>query len=277
MEECRHQTLQRRLGQRERGGPIEQTLSKPMRMQGSRSGEIQHSSLHEPLSPWKTLEAHNPRWPNTWRRFHKDHGIRVVDHDTICVSARDKVQQTAHGLFRYSTGSVTYSHTQKCKAEIEVQELAHILLHNPPGASNLWTPEKLDRLFKERHGRSGVWGHYDLGLKGFMLCFPKTFELYGTHHEYVRLRRARNTNVLDDVEEAMIRLARAKEHGYVQQHPTVPGQVTSTTNPSMEVHQGGRMVQKELDPKLQLPTLKSHRLKCAFLSYEAPAERSTEV
>jgi len=275
-EETHHMALQRALGQRDRGGPHEQTMSKPQRLAMTRSGEITHSSLHEPLTAWKSLESHNPRWPSTWRRYHLNHGIRVVDHDTVVVSARDKVQMTPNGLFRSSTGSVTYSHTQKNKAELEVQELAHILLNGPPGSSQLWTPEKLERLFKERTGRCGVWGHYDIGLRAFLLCFPKTFELYGTNHEFVRLKRARSTRILDNVEEAMTRLARARVHGYVQQHATVPGQVTTTTNPHVELHADGRMTQMSLDSKLQLPTLKSNRFKVAFKPY-ADDDRVVDV
>jgi len=268
-QEMRHQTLQRTLAERSRGGPHEQTMSPAKRLQGTRSCEITHSSLQEPLTHWKSLESLNPRWPTEWRRFHLNHGIRVVDNDTVVISARDQVQKTANGLRRTSSGSVTYSHTQKQKAELEVQEIAHIIGDPAPGGAHAWTPKKVQKLFKERTGRVGVWKHYDIGLTPFLLCFPKTFEMYGANHEYIRLRRAGNTNVLDSAEDFMARLARARMHGFVQQHPTVPGQVTSSTNPATELGKDGRITQKEVSPKLQLPTLRTNRLKTTFKLYES--------
>lgn len=253
--ETRHQALQRSLAERDSGGPNEQIRSKPYRLQGTRSCEISHSSLLEPLTPWKSLESSKPKWPHAFRRFHLTEGIRVVDNDTIVVSARDQVQKTAkNGLIRSSSGSATYSQAQRQKAEIEVQELAHILADGPPGGAFAWSPQKLEAIFKERTGRVGVWSHYDLGIRAFILCFPKTFEMYGQNHEYVRLRRARNTIVLDHSEDAMLRLARARTHGFIQQHATVPGAVAG-------VH-------------LELPSLRTNRLKVAFLPYDEPASHT---
>mmetsp|Transcript_87082 Transcript_87082/g.219250 ORF Transcript_87082/g.219250 Transcript_87082/m.219250 type:complete len:282 (+) Transcript_87082:73-918(+) len=247
MGDTRHQLLQKSLAMRSAGGPHEQVRSVPWRLQGTRSCEITHSSLHEPLTSWKNLEPMQPRWPHAFRRYHLNHGIRVVDNDTIVVSARDKIQKTQTGLVRSSSGTVTYSQTQRQKAEIEVQELAEIMA----GSGQLaWTPKKLEHIFKERTGRSGVWVHYDLGIRAFLICFPKTFELYGREHEYVRLRRARNSVVLDHPEEAMARLARARSQGSLQQNPTVPGTIAS--------------------PSVALPSLKSNRLKVGFLPHDEP-------
>jgi len=246
--DTRHQLLQRSLGERSNGGPREQVRSLPWRLQGTRACEITHSSLQEPLTSWKNLEPLQPRWPHAFRRYHLNHGIRVVDNDTVVVSARDKIQKTQTGLVRSSSGTATYSQTQRQKSEIEVQELADIMA----GSAQLaWTPKKLEHIFKERTGRSGVWVHYDLGIRAFLLCFPKTFELYGRDHEYVRLRRARNSVVLDHPEEAMTRLARARSHGFLQQNPTVPGTIAS--------------------PPVALPSLKSNRLKVGFFTHEEPA------
>lgn len=249
MVESKHQLLQKSLGLRSTGGPHEQVRSAPWRHQGTRNCEITHSSMSEGLSSWKTLEPLKPRWPHDFRRYHLGHGIRVTDNDTIVVSARDKIQKTQTGLVRSSSGTATYSQTQRQKAEIEVQELTHIMAEAAVGF--IWTPKKLAHVFKERTGRAGVWAHYDLGVRAFLLCFPKTFELYGKDHEYVRLRRARNNSVLDHPEEAMTRLARARSHGFLQQHASVPGSIASTDT--------------------VLPELKTNRLKVSFLSHDGPA------
>lgn len=272
-QETRHQMLQRALAERKSGGPHEQTRSKAFRLQATRSCEVSHSSLEEPLTHWKSLESLKPQWPHSIRRYHKDHGIRVVDNDTVVISARDQVQKTPNGLIRSSSGSVTYSHTQRQKAEIEVQELAHILSDGPPSGSPGWTPKKLEWIFKERAGRPGVWGHYNIGIKAFLLCFPKTFEMYGNGQEFVRLRRARNTIVLDDAEEAMTRLARARWHGYIQQQPMMPGKVTNPLVELVHKDEDGRVMKKEINPLLQLPTLTTNRLKVAFLPYETGGGR----
>lgn len=261
MTETRHQMLQRSLAERDRGGPHEQIRSAPHRLQGTRGTDIVHSSLHEPLSTWKSLEPHKPHWPSTWRRYHLNHGIRVVDNDTVVVSARDKVQRTQQGLLRSSSGSATYSQTQRQKAEIEVAELAEIMA----GSDVPWTPKKLEHIFKERHGRIGVWGHYDLGMRAFLSCFPKTFEIYGKDGEFVRLRRARNSTVLDHGEDAMRRLARARSHGFLQREP-------SPRIPNKQHPDVGHNKTKVTEPLLALPSLKSNRLKVAFTPHEDPSE-----
>jgi len=247
--ETMHQFLQRSLMEREKGGPHEQQGSKASRLRNTRSTDILHSALEEPLSPYKSLESNRPQWPTSWRRFHLNHGIRVVDHDTVVVDSKDCFKKTAKGLKRSSSGSVTYSHTHRMKVELDVTELGHILKGQVPGGGHAWTPRRLEWIFKERTGRPGCWVHYDVGIKAFLLLFPKTFEMFGNDHEFVRLRQG--TAVLDVHEDAMVRLAMAREHGH-----TSPHGLWSPHNV-----EGARTQKGE---PISLPELSTHRMKTTF-------------
>lgn len=209
------------------------------------------------------MEPSRPHWPNTFQRYHLTRGIRVVDNDTIVVSARDMVQRTQHGLIRTSSGYATYSQTHRQKAEIEVGELAQILASSD---TTMWTPKKLETVFKERYGRPGIWAHYDLGIRAFLSCWSKTFELYGKDGEFVKLRRARNAVVLDHPEEVMTRLARARSDGILRREPSPD--VSQRQSRSPELVPGGKT--KVTYQPLSLPSLKTNRLKMSFQPYDAP-------
>jgi hypothetical protein len=184
-----------------------------------------HSSLEEPLSHYKSLEPTRPKWPRQWRRFHLNHGIRVKDQDTILVEANDTHIKTKKGLIRDSSGFVTYSETHRRKAEIDIMFIAQILNGGVPGGGHAWTPKKVERVFKERTGRSGTWSHYEVSLKYFISLFPKTFEQFGPDMQFVRLKNTLKPQLLDSTEDAMTRLARAREHGYIEQHPHIEGTI----------------------------------------------------
>jgi len=223
--ETPHQKLQRSLQERIRGGPNEQCLSPPQRLRNTRSTEILHSSLDEPLSTYKSLEPVRPGWPTSWRRYHLNHGIRVKDQDTILVEANDKHIKTKKGLLRDSSGFVTYSETHRRKAEIDVKFLAEIVNGGIPGGGHAWTPKKLERIFKERTGRQGTWVNYEVSLKQFLKLFPKTFEQFGPDLQFVRLRHMLRPALMDSTESAMTRLACARERGFIEPHPHIDGTV----------------------------------------------------
>lgn len=305
-----HQTLQLSLTQRERGGPLEQTGSTASRLRNTRSCEILHSSMEEPLARYKSLESLKPRWQASWQRYHKDNGIRVVDQDTIVVSARDKVEQTKKGLLRSSSGSVTYSHTHKLKAQLDVEALADILADPPPGGGHYWTPRRLEFIFKERTGRPGSWVHYDVGIKAFLVLFPRTFEVFGPKQDYIRLVRKVRSPVLDNAEDAMVRLAQAKQDGVITTqlsitHAKTPkGQAGATRHQvitkgdAYKIHIGDDDIPAGWDvatdpakgryspeksqiyhapqKAVTLPDLTSHRLKAAFMPIHPTDPRLAE-
>jgi len=220
--ETQSQRLQRALADRERGAPHEQMRSTAMRLQKTRSCGFIHSSMEEPFASYKVLEPLRPRCTKTFRRYHLTQGFRVVDQDTIVVSARDSLLKTKTGLMRSSSGTVTYSHSHKLKLELDMEAVAKILADGVPGGGHMWTLAKMERIFKERTGRAGCWNDYDVGIKSFIGLFPKTFELFGPSGEFVLLRRKVPT-VLDDMDEAIIRLARARDTGILEPYVVTDG------------------------------------------------------
>lgn len=273
--ETPHQKLQRSLQERRRGGPIEQTQSPPQRLRNIRSTEILHSSLEEPLSTYKSLEPVRPRWPAHWRRYHLCHGIRVKDQDTILVEANDMHVKTKKGLIRDSSGFVTYSETHRRKAEIDVMFLAQILNGGIPGGGHAWTPRKLERIFKERTGRGGTWSHYEVPLKHFLTLFPKTFEQFGPDMQFVRLRHMLKPQLMDNVQDAMARLACARERGFIEPQPHIEGTVGLHNEGLREMFEAidesrpGSPTLAELKDNLRakmpdLPELRNNRMKVAF-------------
>jgi len=273
--ETPHQRLQRSLEQRKSGGPVEQCMSPPQRLRITRSTEIMHSSLEEPLSHYKSLEPVRPKWPSYWRRYHLHHGIRVKDQDTILVEANDKHIKTKKGLIRESSGFVTYSDTHRRKVEIDVRAIAEILNGGVPGGGHAWTPKKLQKIFKERTGRDGTWCHYEVPLKHFLSLFPKTFEQFGSDMQFVRLRHMLRPSLMDNTEEAMSRLACARERGFIEPHPHIEGTVGLHNEDLHEVFDAideGRPgspsiadLKDSLRAKMpDLPELRRHRIKAAY-------------
>jgi hypothetical protein len=167
---------------------------------------------------------------------------------------------------RSSSGAVTYSDTHRKKIELDVQELARILAHEGvPGGGHSWTPKKLQRVFMERTGRPGSWNHYEVPFIDFLTLFPKTFEVF-CNREQVRLHRNGKCTVLDTGEDALIRLGKAREHGFVQTLHEVTGSTllqphgTALTN-------SGKPAWDEAMPMV-LPEMQKHRVKAALTLFQ---------
>jgi len=248
--DTREKRLQTTLGLRDRGGPHEQTLSFPQRLRRTRATEIMHSSLEEPLSHYKALEPGFPHHPSVWRRYHLNHGYRVVDQDTLVIPTNDQLVKTRKGMQRSSSGTVTYSHTHLTKVQLDVTVLGQILNEGIPGGGHTWTPPKLERVFRERTGRPGCWAHYEVPFKQFLALFPKTFLQFGPDQCFIKLQVRGRPLILDGIEDAIVRLARARELGFVEQHPPVEG----TTGFHREA--------------TVLPELTKHRFKVAYAPHQ---------
>jgi len=274
------QRLQASLYDRQRGGPREQILSPTQRMRKCRSTEILHSSLEEPLTTWKSLEPVRPKWPTLWRRYHLKDGIRVKDQDTILVEARDTMVKTKKGLLRDSSGFVTYSETHRRKVEIDAIFLAQIVNGGIPGGGHAWTPKVLERIFKERTGRIGSWNHYEVPIKHFLALFPKTFQQFGPDMQFVRLRNLLRPVLVDDSEDAMSRLACARERGFIEPQPHIEGTVGLHNEELMETFaaiddgQATSFADIKLNLRAKtacLPELRDHRMKVAYKSTDVRA------
>jgi len=241
-----HQALQKSLGQRSNGGPFEHIRTAPFRLRNTRSCDIVHSSMEDPLASYKTLEPLHHHYKYGQRRYHKDHGYKCFDTDTIVVAARDHLLKSKTGLLRTSTGSVTYSDTHRKKLELDGQELTRIVAHEGiPGGGHAWTLPKLERVFKERTGRVGFWNHYEIPFIAFLRSFVKTFAFYN-HGEFVKLLNTRKPTVMDDFEDVLVRLAKAREYGFIEQTTNIVGDGLQRQTP------------------VGLPELKRHRAKITF-------------
>jgi len=272
-----HEHLQHGLAQRMGGGPREQIRPAPHRHRNTRCCEITHSSMQDSLTSYKTLEPHQPHMKYAMRRYHLTDGFKCFDSDTVMVQAGDMLTKTKNGLLRASSGTVTYSETHKKKLELDMQELTRILAHEGvPGGGHAWTPKKLERIFKERTGRPGVWGHYELEFLQFLKCFPRTYDIF-KQGEYIRLQRQRKTVMMDSGEDAMVRLARAREFGHVQPHAVVTGQGHEQAQDFIhrfELHDEQESLDKA-KPVL-LPHLRHTRVKTAFRLHDRYAQAAEE-
>lgn len=253
--------LSRALARRSRAGPPEQVKSYASRLRNTRCCEIQHSSMEEPLSCFKSLEPLRPNWPHSHRRFHIKDGVRVLDNETVVVDAKDRCIRTMKGQVRSSTGSVTYSATHLMKLELDVQDLAKILTGDCPGGGYAWSPKRLAHVFKERTGRAGCWATYELSFMAFLSLFPRTFEIFGDG-QYVRLRAGLKgcASLLDTAQEAIIRLARAR--GGQERRERDEEEHGETVNVSTLARRGGGV------HALYLPDLETNRLKTTYLGHK---------
>lgn len=250
--ETHHEWLQRSLSIRKTGGPQEHTRNYPFRMRNSRCCEIIHSSLQEPLAPYKTLEPFRPYEQKGRQRFHDTHGFKVFDHDTIVVPARDQMTKTRKGLLRSSSGTVTYSYTHRMKAELDIEELCRIACNEGiPGGGRYWSPKRLERVFKERTGRSGIWQHYEVPFRQFLELFPKTFELINDG-QHILLQKQRD-KCQDDIEDVIMRLAIARDKGVVEPHLGTPA--ASHKRPTNS-------------PNVLHPDLMRHRFRAAYAPFD---------
>lgn len=187
------------------------------KLQRTRSTPIVHSDVLEPLTRYKSLSSLQIRKPHTYHRYHLLEGICVQDQDCIVHSARDEHSQgsSSTGLLQGSSGVVKYSHDTKERMILDVSDILRILQDKPPNSMfRHWRVEQLEKEFRNRWGRSGVWWDHKLQFCTFLSCFHKTFEVFGEANEYVRIRHpwSRGTlpRILDDPQKVMVNLARLK-------------------------------------------------------------------
>lgn len=219
--------LQMNLSVRDFGGPREQTVPAADRLRGVRETLVMHSSIETPLTSWKTLEPFRPRWPHLYNRYHLRQGLRVVDTDTVQLSARDTLRKTStRGLLRSSGCRMTFAHSHLQKAELDVTLVITLLHEQPPSGAYAWTLRDAEASFRNRSGRPGVWRHYALPFGTFVNAFPRTFERYGESRELMRLRFPSSpVGILDKMEDAMVRIAKSRgDMGFeVEAAPRGPG------------------------------------------------------
>eukprot|EP00747_Dinoflagellata_sp_TGD_P178851 gnl/TRDRNA2_/TRDRNA2_28624_c0_seq1.p1 gnl/TRDRNA2_/TRDRNA2_28624_c0~~gnl/TRDRNA2_/TRDRNA2_28624_c0_seq1.p1 ORF type:complete len:255 (+),score=28.10 gnl/TRDRNA2_/TRDRNA2_28624_c0_seq1:55-819(+) len=213
-----NQELQRTLTSRERAlGRVSQRPSSAHQNSGC------DHFFGEPLEWYKKLEPYRSEWPNLVKWYHPKHGIRVVDQETIIAPSRDRLSRTQHGLLRSSTGDVVYSSRHRMKFELDAHDLLRILRKVGPYSSSAWSLENLEDTFLKHHGRHGSWERYNMQLKIFLSLFPKTFVVFGTNGEFVRPIHKTLQCVVDKGEDVMVRLALAREKGYIENSTPVAG------------------------------------------------------
>jgi len=184
-------------------------LSKAQAMHRCRSAPVLHSSLQESLPQWKRLEPVRPRWPTAFHRTHLVQGLAVQDQDQIMLSSRDQVHTTKRGCRRVSAGNVIFSHDHREKAQLDAEALCHILQGDPPNSAPAWTLDAVDFEFRKT-GRPGLWTRRGIPLCRFVSCFHRTFHVFGSRDQFVRLARRRSC-VIDSMDEVMINLTRLKD------------------------------------------------------------------
>jgi hypothetical protein len=114
---------------------------------------------------------------------------------------------------------VSFDTQHQQKIMIDADDLIDILVTKPNNSTTAWTLAQLERTFRTLFGRPGTWWHYELPFVTYLSVFPKTFEVFGSRKEYVRLKHPWSTStrarVLDHKDEVMTSLARIKQPGLV--------------------------------------------------------------
>lgn len=180
------------------------------------------SGRADPLPYYKTREPFRPRSQSSQRSYHPKRGFKVVDHETICVPARDKVRRTRQGISRCSRGAeVVYSASQWQKLELDGEDLLRIMRELAPANQKVWTLQRIDKMFFEFTGRRGCWVLLGLPFEAYLALFPRTFEVYGGagYGRCVRALHGAMARVADKGEDVMIRLAIALKTGRVEAQP----------------------------------------------------------
>jgi hypothetical protein len=116
------------------------------------------------------------------------------------------------GTRRLSSGEVHYLFDHADKIRLDAEELVWILTSVTKRHAQGWTVKDLDFHFRKT-GRLAVWHQYAMPLYAFLAAFPKTFEQYGTTHQYVRLKFGTkgSARILDDMQQVMSNIARYNE------------------------------------------------------------------
>lgn len=188
-------------------------LSRTGKMQRTWSTPIIQGEIHEPLTRWKSLAAVQRDWPTTYHRYHLEEGIVVQDQDTVVVNARDEQIRTGAGAMRKSSGKVVFSFKHQQEAMLDAEDVIRIITDESGGGLyRHWHVDQIDKEFLNRWGRHGIWRKKGLSLSPFLSSFQKTFEVFGSHHQYVRLRHPWGRNsvprILDNMDQVMVNLAR---------------------------------------------------------------------
>jgi hypothetical protein len=220
--------------------PIQRQLSEVELLQQTRYTPILHSSLREFLPTWKTRVALQPRWPHKYHKYHLWDGLSLVDSDHIQVSSRDIVVDGLHrrGTRRLSCGEVHFLYDHMDKIRLDAEDLVWILTSVTKRHAQGWTVKDLDFHFR-KSGRLGMWQQYAMPLYAFLAAFPKTFEQYGTTHQYVRLKFGTkgSARILDDMNHVMSTIARYNESRTVfQQYNHTHAQPSRTYTEGADGH-----------------------------------------
>lgn len=121
--------------------------------------------------------------------------------------------RTAHGLCRAACGVVRYSAVQDGKFRQDAEQLLYIMRRQKPVNCKIWSVVALQKAYQATVQRFGSWAKYQLHLQQFLSLFPRTFELFGSHREFVRPFRSSCTSVADSENEVMTHLAMMPEIG----------------------------------------------------------------
>lgn len=182
-------------------------------------------------------------------------GFRVSDLHNIQVSTRDQVQRTLKGTLRTSSGLVTYNALDRTHLEIDAEDIAKILREQEPhgqSSGRMWSVKKLEKAYQHRFRTNGSWVRQGVSFRAYLSLFPKTFDLFGADHDFVRLCNKSRLCAVDHSEDVMISLALACEQGHVAR--TVP----------MEGTMGARQETK------RMPELAHVRTRTLFRSTSEP-------
>lgn len=255
-------------------GPASVRAPVQHRRDKKRFTEVLHNFCHEPLPWYKNLEHIRPQFPTAMRKWTEREGFRVSDHHNIEVTTRDQAQRTKKGSLRTSSGMVTYNAINRMHFELDAESLAKILREQEPhqtgkngirsgagagSSGKMWNVKNLEKAYQTQFRRNGSWTRQGVTFKVFLALFPKTFELFGADHSFVRIINKSSVCVIDCSEDAMVSLALACEKGYVERITPLDGTMKAGQDP-LQLPQLGHVRAKTLWRSTSDPGLKSHTL-----------------
>jgi len=243
-------------------GPAEVRAPVQHRRDKLRFTEVLHNFCHEPLPWYKNLEHIRPEFPNALRKWTEREGFRVADHHNVQVTTRDQSQRTKKGSLRTSSGLVTYNAIHRMQFELDAEDIASILREQNPhmqSSGKMWSVKNLDKAYQSRFRRHGSWVRQGVAFKVYLSLFPKTFDLFGSNRDYVRIIHQSRLCAIDCSEDAMISLALACEKGYVQRIAPLDGTMKAGQDAS-RLPELAHVRTKTLFRSSSDPGLKSHTL-----------------
>jgi len=243
-------------------GPAHVRAPTVHKLEKRRHGEILHNFCQEALPWYKNLEPVRPQWPKQMKRWTEREGFRVSDLHSIQVSTRDQVQRTQKGTLRTSSGVVTYNAIDKMHMEIDAGDLATILRQQEPhgqSSGRMWSVKKLEKAYHHRFRNNGSWERQGVSFRAYLSLFPKTFDLFGADHDFVRLVCKSRLCAVDFSEDAMISLALACEQGHVARTVPMEGTMAARTD-TKRMPELAHVRTRTLFRSTSEPGLKSHTL-----------------